>query len=162
MNIVTLLAHSAHSELNPPMYNTVSPSTTDTGANILALLFIFLILVAVYVLNAFFLSRLFKKAGVEEWKAWVPVYNNWTQLELGGQKGYWAVLAFVPLVNFVSVVFMILAMYHIGLKFGKSEAFVLLAVFFPLIWLVWLAMGSAQWEGSKPKASKAKASKKAA
>lgn len=157
MNILTVLANNSHSE----MYSTVSPATQDAGANALVTLIIFMILIAAYALNAFFLSRIFKKAGIEGWKAWVPVYNNWVQLELGGQKGYWAVLAFVPLVNFVSAVFMIIAMYHIGLKFGKSEAFVLLAIFLPLVWLVWLAIGNDKWEGHKPK-SPAKPHKKAA
>ena len=40
-----------------------------------------------YVINSFLLSRIFKKAGVEQWKAWVPIYNVWIMLELGNQKG---------------------------------------------------------------------------
>jgi hypothetical protein len=33
--------------------------------------------------------KLFKKANVAAWKAWVPFVNIWTFLQLGGQKGAW-------------------------------------------------------------------------
>jgi hypothetical protein len=91
---------------------------------------------------------IFKKAGQPSWVAWVPVYNSWKMLELGGQPGWWALLAFVPVVNIVAVVFLYMAMYQIGLNFGKSGAFVLLAIFLPLIWMIWLAVDkTAVWKG---------------
>jgi hypothetical protein len=113
--------------------------------------FLFVLAVAVvsYVIVALFLGRIFKKAGIASWKAWVPIYNSWIVLEMGGQKGYWAVVALIPLVNIVAAVFMIIAMYNIGLKFGKSSAFVLLAIFLPLVWVIWLASDSSKWKGPK-------------
>lgn len=111
-------------------------------------LFIFFTLifaVAAYIISALLLSRVFKKAGVPTWIAWVPFYNNWKLLELGGQQGFWAVLAIIPVVNIVSAVFMYIAMYHIGLKLGKSGAFVLLAIFLPIVWLIWLAVDKSKW-----------------
>jgi len=98
-----------------------------------------------YVLVAFFLSRIFKKAGVASWKGWVPVYSTWVTLELGGQAGWWTVLLFVPVVNIVALVFLYIAMYNIGLKLGKSGAFVLLAIFLPLVWYIWLAFDQSRW-----------------
>jgi len=100
---------------------------------------------------ALLLSRIFKKAGIEGWKAWVPVYNSWTLLEMGDQPGFWAVMAFVPVLNIAAIVFMIIAMYNIGLKFGKEGAFVLLAIFVPIAWYIWLAVDSSKWKGSVPK-----------
>lgn len=102
-----------------------------------------------YVISAYLLSRIFKKAGVAEtWAAWVPVYNTWKLLELGGQKGYWAVLMFVPIVNIVALVFLLIAMYHVGLGFGKESWFVLLAIFIPIIWLGILALDNSTWKGA--------------
>src|SRR6187402_3083513 len=123
MNFVSLFAQSS--------YYSQDMSTADSaeaaGAVVFVMLFMLVCVAISYLITSFLLSRIFKKAGVEEWKAWVPVYNNWIFLELGEQKGFWAVLAFVPLVNIVSAVFMFIAMYHIGLRFGKEGVFVLLA-----------------------------------
>ena len=114
------------------------------------IIFAIIITVVAYVLNAFLLGRIFKKAGVEQWKAWVPVYNSWVMLELGDQKGWWAVLMLVPFVNIVALVFLIIAEYNIGLKLGKEGVFVLLAIFLPLVWLIWLAFDKSTWKGAKP------------
>ena len=113
------------------------------------MLFTFVFIALTYVIHAFLLSRIFQKAGVEQWKAWVPVYNSWVLLELGGQQGFWAILLFIPFVNIVSVIFIIIAMYEIGLKLGKSGAFVLLAIFVPIVWMIWLAFDSSTWPGKK-------------
>ncbi len=116
-------------------------------------LFALAIVAVSYVIVALLMGRIFKKAGVPSWKAWVPVYNSWVLLELGDQKGYWAVLALIPFVNIVAVVFMLIAMYNIGLKLGKTGAFILLAIFLPLVWMAWLALDSSKWKGKAPKTS---------
>lgn len=103
-----------------------------------------------YVINSFLLSKIFQKAGVEQWKAWVPLYNTWVMFELGGQKGWMALLLLVPIVNIVAVVFYYIASYHIGLKLGKEGVFVLLAIFLPIVWLAWLAFDKSTWQGAAP------------
>lgn len=137
--------------MNDPSAVDPTTSAAMTGAaSVFFILFMLFICLAAYVINAILLARIFKKAGVEQWKAWVPVYNMWVLLELGDQKGFWAVLMLVPIVNIVSAVFMYIAMYRIGLKFGKDGAFVLLAIFLPLVWYVWLAVDKSTWNGTKP------------
>lgn len=127
----------------------VTSSDVSAGAVIGLLVFGLIILAVVYVITSLLWARIFKKAGVKEWKAWVPVYNNWIALELGDQKGFWAVLQFIPIVNIVAAVFMFIAMHNIGRKLGKESAFVLLAIFLPLVWLIWLAIDSSTWKGAK-------------
>ena len=39
-------------------------------------------------------------------------------------------------------------MYKIGLKLGKEGAFVLLAIFLPIVWLIWLAVDKSTWKGA--------------
>lgn len=135
----------------------IASTNLDTAATLAitsGMIFFILVFALIgYAVSAYLLSRIFKKAGVEGWKAWVPVYNNWVTLEIGGQQGLWAVLMFIPVINIVSVVFLFIAMYQIGLKLGKSGAFVLLAIFLPIVWLIWLAFDDSKWQGKKPVAS---------
>lgn len=133
-------------------YQMTTQQTAESAAALAAVTlvtFIIMLFVGIvaYVISSFFLSRIFKKAGVEAWKAWVPVYNTWVLLELGDQKGYWAVLAFIPPLGLVTLVFVIMAEYKIGLKLGKEGSFVLLAIFFQIVWLIWLALDKSTWEG---------------
>lgn len=135
---------------SPSMYDTTNTLSPEAAAGIALGFMIFAIIIALisYAVTAFLLGRIFKKAGVEQWKAWVPIYNNWVLLELGDQKGFWAVIALIPIVNIVSIVFMFIAMYNIGLKLGKESWFILLAIFLPLVWLIWLAFDKSTWNGT--------------
>jgi hypothetical protein len=130
------------------LFGPTNPATT--GANIgiflLTIGITLLFIAGVYVVTSLFLSRIFKKAGIPGWIAWVPFYNSWKTLELGGQQGFWAVLAILPLVNYVSLVFTYIAMYHIGLRLGKSGAWVVLAIFVPIVWYGILAFDSSKWD----------------
>jgi hypothetical protein len=112
----------------------------------------FIIFAAIYVVNAFLLSFVFKKAGVPQWIAWVPFYNVWRFLELGGQQGFWAILAILPLASYVSAVFLYISAYQVGRKFGKDGAWVVLAIFLPTVWLAILAFDSSKWRPNLDKA----------
>lgn len=141
-------------------YSTSYPSTYTYDGNpeataavagaflVIALIYL-LFFVALYVVTAIFLGKIFKKANTPAWIAWVPVYNTWRILQLGGQQGWWALVAFIPLVNIASVVFMFIAMYHIGKKLGKDDMFILLAIFLPLVWVIWLGADKSTWDESK-------------
>lgn len=141
MNILTNLAYQQ------------STTTVDTATAVMILGWVFmtafLFAIVAYVVSALLLGRIFKKAGITSWIAWVPFYNNWKLLEIGGQQGFWAVLAIIPVVNIASSVFMLIAMYQIGLKLGKSSSFILWAIFLPLLWLIWLAFDASTWKDSR-------------
>ncbi len=149
MGILSTLAQSGYDYEN--YYTTTSTVDPAAAAGAVIAIFFFSLVFAaiVYVIYAIFLSKIFKKAGVEGWIAWVPLYNNWKMLEIGGQQGFWAILALIPVVNIVAAVFMYIAMYNIGLKLGKDGIFVLLAIFLTLVWLIWLAIDSSTWDESK-------------
>lgn len=105
-----------------------------------------IISIAFYVFSAICLGRIFKKAGKESWPAWVPFYNMWILLELGDQKGYYLLFILIPYVGqFIFVIFECIAMYHIGLKLGKTGAFVLWGIFLYPVWLAWLAFDESKW-----------------
>ncbi|MDX2776645.1 DUF5684 domain-containing protein [Streptomyces caniscabiei] len=153
MNILTTLAQSSYDYSYDTYEYSSNVSSTDEATaavfGVFAFLFMFFMIAVMYVVMSLLTMRIFKKAGVEGWKAWVPFYNHWILLELGNQKGFWAVLTIVPLVNIVSAVFTYIAMYHIGLKLGKDGAFVLWAIFIPIVWYIWLAVDDSTWEGRK-------------
>lgn len=120
------------------------------------IVFIFFFIIVCYAVYSFLLSRLFKKAGIPQWIAWVPIYNTWKLLEMGNQQGFWAVLFLLPFVNIISSIFTYIAMYHVGKKLGKEDWFVVLAIFVPLVWLVWLGFDDSKWPKDTKKVPKAK------
>lgn len=156
MSVATLFAQGYYNDSY--LYQPGTNGAADAvAASAIMMFVIFGIVMAIgaYVLQSIMLGKIFKKAGQESWKAWVPIYNNWIMLELGGQQGFWAVLALIPVVNIISIVFMYIAMYNIGLKLGKEGAFVLLAIFLPIVWIIWLAVDGSTWKGKKAKAASA-------
>ncbi|MEH3089117.1 MAG: DUF5684 domain-containing protein [Microbacterium arborescens] len=48
--------------------------------------------IGVYVWTALALTAVFRKTGVEPWRAWVPVLNMWELFVLAGMRGWWAVV----------------------------------------------------------------------
>ena len=131
--------------------NTYPTQAQDLSAGDTVLLLVFTILwlafvVVMYAIVSILLGRIFKKAGQPQWKAWVPVYNQWTLLQLGGKPGWWALVMLIPIVQIVGIVMLYISMYNIGLKLQKSGAFVLWAIFFPLVWYVWLAVDKSVWD----------------
>ncbi|MBI3889665.1 hypothetical protein HY312_03800 [Candidatus Saccharibacteria bacterium] len=141
MSVFSQLAQSS-------AYYEQSATPNDDAAVYVMLIFLFffvVISIISYVVYSLLLGRIFKKAGVEQWIAWVPFYNFWKTLELGGQQGFWAVLLVIPFVNIVASIFLYIAMYNIGLKLQKEGWFVLFAIFLPIVWYAWLALDSSKW-----------------
>ncbi|MBM3210311.1 hypothetical protein FJZ39_03140 [Candidatus Saccharibacteria bacterium] len=127
--------------MNPAAQHTAVDST------LVAAFFIFSLIVALiaYVVSSYLLGRIFKKAQVPSWIAWVPFYNVWKILELGGQHGAWSLLTIIPGLNLLALIFVYIAMYQIGLKLEKPGVFVILAIFAQLVWLGWLAFDKSSW-----------------
>lgn len=165
------------------MYHSSYSMGAAEGAAVVAIFLVFMGLVligsiAMYAITAFLLSRIFKKAGVASWKAWIPIYNTWRLLEFGGQYGWWVLLPLVASIfaGIVSLfspdssfgisaaeifgdlilvggtltyyVFWALAAYAIGLKLQKEGVFVLWAIFLPIVWMIWLAFDKSTWNES--------------
>ena len=143
---------------NLAYHGTQAAANTDPVAAAVAVMIVFFIVfifwAAAYAISSFLLGRVFKKAGIPQWAAWVPVYNVWKLLELGGQQGFWAVISLIPFVGLISLVFIYIAMHHIGKKLGKEDWFILLAIFLPVVWMIWLGFDDSKWEGDKKVAKK--------
>ena len=75
-------------------------SAADSDGGGAALFFLFAIFaVAILVIVAWW--KIFEKAGEAGWKAIIPIYNAIVLLRISGKPGWWVVLFFIPLVNFV-------------------------------------------------------------
>ena len=101
--------------------------------------FTLLVVVAVYVVTAIALMQFFRKVGVEPWIAWVPFYNTWKWLEVGGQPGWIALLSLIPYGSIATVVFLAIGMYRTGIAFRKDSSWVVLGIFLPFVWCFLLA-----------------------
>lgn len=114
-----------------------------------------------YVINAIFLMKLLKNAGHKNpVAAWVPLWNTVTLFEVAGIKGPWIWVAIffasglvsgIPVLGSiiaigVLVISIILTIWmakgvHAGLGF-ESVGGIVLAIFLPFIWLIWVALKS--------------------
>ena len=134
----------------------------DRDANALAesltpLWFILTLLVVGVVLLLFYfitLSKIFKKAGIKGWIAWVPYYNIWKFFEMGNLHPALSLLILgntIPYIGWLfslaSIVLSIIAAYNIGKGFGKKGSFTLLYIFLFIVWQGILAFGKDKWSG---------------
>ncbi|MEO6304203.1 MAG: S26 family signal peptidase [Bacteroidia bacterium] len=93
--------------------------------------YIFLVLV----LASFFgLSKLFTKAGIESWKAWIPVYNFYVLAKLLDKPSWWCLIMIVPGVN---ILMYGVYGFNVARAFNKpSNQDLLFAAFLPYIFFV--------------------------
>lgn len=63
------------------------------------LLIVYLIGTLIVFLPAFGFAKLFAKAGVESWKAYVPFYNTWIMQGLAQRPKHWVFWQFIPVVG---------------------------------------------------------------
>ena len=90
--------------------------------------------------------KVFTKAGKPGWAAIIPIYNIIVLLEVAGKPLWWVILFLIPVVNFVMLIIVCLA---VAKNFGKSGAFgiglaLLGFIFFPI-----LGFGNAQYQAAK-------------
>lgn len=100
----------------------------------------------VYVYQALTLMFIFRKAGLVEWPAWVPIFNVWRLLQLGGQKGWWVLVGLIPAIGTILyLVFLIIGGFKIQTAFGKPGVFFVLAILLTPVWYGILAWDGSRW-----------------
>lgn len=104
-----------------------------SGHDILVVLLISLIWL---LLPAFGLAKMFKKAGVAEWKAYVPLYNTYIMQQLADRPVHWVFWQLIPVVGW----FVTMGIYIEWVKvFGKfafwehAMASLLPFIYFPMV-----------------------------
>lgn len=102
-----------------------------------ASLILILILTIVFLYG---LSKLFAKAGVESWKAYVPVLGQLEWLKILGRPKWWIILLFIPIVNVLLIVALLVETAKAFGRFGWWDP--IPAVLTPWAYFPWLAQNN--------------------
>lgn len=98
-----------------------------------------LISLIMYIFCSYCFQKIFQRLNIPNaWLAWVPFGNTWLMLRAGDQSGWWVVAMFIPLLNFVVLIFLIIAFVNVMKKLGRSP-WLLLLLLVPLanFWLMY-------------------------
>lgn len=98
----------------------------------------------IVVLMAASVWKIFVKAGEAGWKCFIPIYNMVVFLKILKLSAWYILLLFIPLVNFVIGVSIVVKTAKV---FGKSTGFALGMLFLPLIFYPILAFGKSEYIG---------------
>jgi hypothetical protein len=127
------------------MNNNFTDSTAANAASLgISPVFLF-IWVALIVLIIASMWKVFTKAGKPGWASLIPIYNLYVLNEIGGKPGWWLLLYFIPVVN---IVISILVLVGVAQNFGKGAGFAIGLIFLPMIFYPILAFSDAQYVGS--------------
>jgi hypothetical protein len=88
--------------------------------------------------------KIFTKAGKPGWAVLIPFYNFYLMLQIAGKPGWWLVLLFIPIVNAVIAILMIIGLAQ---NFGKGTGFILGLIFLGIIFIPILAFGDSRYIG---------------
>ncbi len=127
---------------------------TAATAAVLGTLFGLLLIAGLYVWMSLALSEVFRKSGVEGWKAWVPILNSVVLLQLAGLSPWALLVALVPVLGWIAlVVLFALAYYRLNVAFGFGAGMTVLAVLAAPVWASVIGWGSARWVGRETDAA---------
>ncbi len=103
-----------------------------------------LLYMAVIVFYIFCMWKIYTKAGKPGWASIVPIYNILVQLEIVGRPWWYLLLLFVPVVN---VVIGIMVLLDLAKVFGKGTGFGVGLILLSFIFIPILAFGDAKYQG---------------
>lgn len=120
--------------------NLLAETSGDGGSTF----FLFSFLVLGYILAAFPLALIFKKAGQTPWTAFIPIVNIYVLCQTVGRPGWWVVLYFIPIVGLIIGV---IVYYDLARSFGHGGGFTVGLVFLTWIFLFILALNKDTYRG---------------
>lgn len=130
------------------LVGTATDYSYDTGPSagvIVALLFFYLAMFVVgFLINGFAWMGVFKKAGYDGWKAFIPLYSTWIIVKITGrpESHFW--FTFIPYFN----IYMLIVIYNdVAKSFGKDTGFTVGLVLLPPIFAAILSYGDAKYLG---------------
>jgi hypothetical protein len=104
----------------------------------------FLVWLALGILMIAAMWKVFAKAGKPGWAAIVPIYNLIVLLEIVGKPLWWVVLMFIPVVNLVVGIIVLL---ELAKAFGKGAGFAIGLLLLPIVFYPILGFGNATYLG---------------
>jgi hypothetical protein len=115
-----------------------------------------IIYLAILVLMVASMWKVFAKAGKPGWAAIVPIYNIIVLLQIVNKPIWWIILYCIPIVNFIIMIIIFVAL---AKAFGKGVGFAIGLLLLSVIFFPILGFGSAAYvgTGAAPAAPPAKA-----
>jgi len=102
---------------------------------------------AVVVVTLVGLWKVFVKAGQPGWGCIIPIYNAYCLIKIAGKEWWWLLLLFIP---FVNIIIGILVLLGVARNFGKGGAFAAGLIFLPFIFYPILGFGDATYRPTPP------------
>lgn len=99
----------------------------------------------VYIIEAIACMKIFEKAGVTSWYAWIPIFNTYWLTKIATGNGWLFLLVFIPCVG--SLIYVILLGIKLSGAFGCGGGMIALLILLEPIGLLVLGFGSAQYQG---------------
>ncbi|WP_040312754.1 DUF5684 domain-containing protein [Gleimia coleocanis] len=99
-----------------------------------------------YVVLALGLMKMFEKAGVTGWHAFVPYFNFYQVSQVSGAGLVWFILTFVPFVNVIAVWVL---MFKLAKSFGQGAGMGILTALLPPVGTLIMGFGSAQYQRAR-------------
>jgi len=98
-----------------------------------------------YLLFAFALFGIFKKADEPTWQAFVPIWNTIILIKVAGKPLWWIILLLIPIVN---IVVLVLVYHGLSTSFGHGAGFTVGLFFLSIIFLYILGYDSNPYRGA--------------
>jgi hypothetical protein len=90
------------------------------------------------------LWKIFVKAGQPGWASIIPIYNAYIICKIAGKPGWWVILLFIPIVNFVIA---IILWVELAKRFGKGIGYAIGLILLSFIFVPMLGFSDATYEG---------------
>lgn len=108
-------------------------------------LFVYLVVIVLAIIGNW---KLFTKAGKPGWACIIPIYNIIVFLQVAKKPLWWClIIIFVP---FANLIFQILMLHAISQRFGRGVGTTLGLIFFPIIFMLILGFGRAEYQDDEP------------
>lgn len=120
--------------------NLISANTTGDLSAVPTWYWILMLVIAIVGIVAMW--KIFQKAGKPGWHSIVPFLNAYDEFEIAGYNGWMFLLMFVPIVNIVMFILVVLG---IAKNFGKSVGFAIGMIFLSLIFMLILAFDNSTY-----------------
>ena len=118
--------------------------SSNAGMGIMAAVIFGIIGIALAIVMIAAMWKVYVKAGQPGWASIVPIYNIICLLNITGKPMWWIVLFLLPIVNFIA---MILVFVALAKSFGKSTGFAMGLLFLGFIFFPILGFGDARYIG---------------
>lgn len=129
-------------QFDPNDLNTLTEAEAEGIMAGLAIYLVFVLIISIVMIVAMW--QVFKKAGKPGWAAIIPIYNTIVLLEIVGRPIWWILLMFIP---FVNLVIWVIVMVDLAKSFGKGVGYAIGLMLLAFIFLPMLGFGSSRYVG---------------